>query len=1096
MSDTGKQSPLGVNVVNSLLITEGLYINPKLLSWAGIRYTFPDYTFGKICQDTVLRVLTWTIQKGFNGNPDGKPNSDTYNNLISIGAGAKSIPITQLVSGSVPSTNQYYFEVKYSINQTITVGQYVRITGATPDGYNGNWLVSEVINSTTFRVYTTASYGAATTNGYLYVDSQVPALGNAKPLVYTWEYLNGPFGAGQFYLNDTQGWGGSTYKYGNPATQWGYISLLSLQAWMEFNYNDTLNQGSVDNPKGYRDFLQSFQNAYGFISYSNSAILAVDNSKDFLDGTYSSMNDLITADITNVSLALKSWGQDLVALGKALDLSQIDSFGMPSTLLKTLAKYNGLTKNLSLAIIAAGIPANQLGEILGNIVQPTIEQERKLYASFVLTVGESLTEVLISINCKTQGLSSLADLLNPKKLFPNSYSSLTVPLYADSNTPATQTTTTPVSNLSNSKVFYLLYDGAGGVNSQLTSTTVIDKIGVQLPPGNPLISTSTIGESVVIQTPAKGFGSYLSTILPPSIATTAGAFSVAMKQIKNIKEVPIEKFAQVVTNLETMAVTNANGTQNPLNTNQGTQNNVPTNLNLRKSGRPLIALGSGPQGTYTASDFFGCMSGLPYNGTSGNPALGIPESGLEGIYNKLKQLATTKLYNIYRENYLAVTWERARATIVQNVFYENVQSYVPAVIDTDPNSPKYNQVIVPAVPRIDNWYYTVSFSLTVKGGGYGRGSAPPPKVILFPNNCNASFTLGMGTSDLDIPYFFGTVYELSKNYGEKYLYTSTEVLDAELPTKPTPPEEFITIEAPPTDPLSITDYGSINPNGQNNPKGWTRGSQGTEDPGYNAWASSNNSVIQGYIGQANGEITNIRNSNPTDCVKLNNYWNTTGYQLTIEQRARMMGLKPALSTPRDNNLSLWPTVMYTFTDSIPSYGKNAEPHMYAQTLENISNWDTVGGQSIVAMMRQERNQARLSAIGVDLDNNIPDKLSYEQQKILIVNGSLPTGSPNPNIPSGSITAPPTDPFVETPTVPSSPIVIRERQPVIPDPYSTEIDTGGAMVPGSFAGSPYYNLIPPNLNAWYTSATLMPSTYSVNSAIEEVIRCNCDCWTLA
>jgi hypothetical protein len=56
--------------------------------------------------------------------------------------------------------------------------------------------------------------------------------------------------------------------------------------------------------------------------------------------------------------------------------------------------------------------------------------------------------------------------------------------------------------------------------------------------------------------------------------------------------------------------------------------------------------------------------------------------------------------------------------------------------------------------------------------------------------------------------------------------------------------------------------------------------------------------------------------------------------------------------------------------------------------------------------------------------------------------------------------------------------------------------GDAVEPGSFAGSPYTNLIPPNLNSWYTSSTLMPSTYTVNEAIDEVIRCNCDCWNLA
>jgi hypothetical protein len=129
--------------------------------------------------------------------------------------------------------------------------------------------------------------------------------------------------------------------------------------------------------------------------------------------------------------------------------------------------------------------------------------------------------------------------------------------------------------------------------------------------------------------------------------------------------------------------------------------------------------------------------------------------------------------------------------------------------------------------------------------------------------------------------------------------------------------------------------------------------------------------------------------------------------------------------------------------------------------------------------------------------------------VLIANGTLPTGVANPNIPSGSTTASPTTPFVPTTTTPSTPIVIRDGADIVPQPpgninvgtgeyviNGVPIDTGLPGVPGSFAGSPYSDLIPPNLNSWYTSATLMPSTYTVDEAIDEVIRCNCDCWNLA
>jgi hypothetical protein len=63
MSDTGKQSPLGVNSVNALLNVQGLQINPKFASWAGSSQSFADYSFGRVCQDTVLRVITHAINE-------------------------------------------------------------------------------------------------------------------------------------------------------------------------------------------------------------------------------------------------------------------------------------------------------------------------------------------------------------------------------------------------------------------------------------------------------------------------------------------------------------------------------------------------------------------------------------------------------------------------------------------------------------------------------------------------------------------------------------------------------------------------------------------------------------------------------------------------------------------------------------------------------------------------------------------------------------------------------------------------------------------------------------------------------------------------
>lgn len=594
---------------------------------------------------------------------------------------------------------------------------------------------------------------------------------------------------------------------------------------------------------------------------------------------------------------------------------------------------------------------------------------------------------------------------------------------------------------------------------------------------------------ITIQNFATGFGSYLDGILPPDIATAAGAFGVSVGQIKNITNVPVEKFAQVCMNLETIAGLPVNGTT------------VPTNLDLRTAARPLIALGSGPQQSYTMSDFFGCMSGLPYNGP------------LINIYNKLNAVATRKLFNIYHELYLAVTYQRARMSITQSVTSTEIQSY---------RAPGTDSPTDPGQPRIDDWYYTISFAVDVTGGGYGRGTAPPPLITIQPNNVGASATCSIGTNDNNIPGDFGRVNGLSANFGSPYLYTTTSVMSPTRPAQPTPPEEIVYIELPPPDNLPVQSDGSFSTAGTNVSLGYGTGSQGTIVTGPAQWPGMN-TPIQLYIDQANEEINVILAAKPAQCKSLNDSWNETGYQLTIEQRARVSALRPPLDDiTREDFLSLFPTSQYTFTDSIPQYAKNIMPHMYSQTLEAICNLNTPGGQSIVAMMRESRNQARLVEMGVTLDNNIRDTLTTLQQSILagtpvavggqtvpvgvipiasydiatgdiiITNPDYSTDNPGGDGTSGGGTVNSSTSGTPNNTVDS---FAGQSGTSGGSPSGSVVDFGNSNVIGSFGGSPYSNITPPNLNIYYISNTLLPSTYTIAESIDEVIRCNCDCWDI-
>ncbi len=382
MSNSGVQSPLGVNVLGSVLSNQGLGINPVETQIIGESETLSTYTPGTIINNTCLNYLVQAINEAWTIGID----SATYDNLISIGS------------------------------------------------------------------------------------SSIPALGDAKASTYTYVGNNiGPLG-------NQPAWGGINYSASNECTRYGYIRLFALQAYDEFNYNDSLPE--------YKDFLNSIQIAQSYMNAQNGTIQTLQNSKTFLNGTYSNINDLITGDITGVNLATLAFGKDLQNLGKAIDLSSIATFGLPSNLLLTLQKYNAITKSLSIALISCGLTTNEINQILSGLIGVSKDQEKKLYQAFSIILGQDLLDILIPLNCKTSNLDSLVDLLNPLKLFPNSYQSLTVPVYN-----LTQNTT-------NSKTYYLIYTNEG-VNSQLNQPAVANQIGTITPAGPPPIASVTPTDTVI-----------------------------------------------------------------------------------------------------------------------------------------------------------------------------------------------------------------------------------------------------------------------------------------------------------------------------------------------------------------------------------------------------------------------------------------------------------------------------------------------------------------------------------------------------------------------------------------------------------------------
>jgi hypothetical protein len=988
MADTGIQSPLGINVVGSYLQNQGLTINPIAASYMGASKTNTDYTFGTLVSGTSLRMLTWAINDAYLRN---LVTSGVYDNLIAIGS--TSIPA---LGNSKPAS-------------------YVAIDPT------GIW--ARPADSVTPSV--SEKYGIQ------------QGIAGALP---------GPATSGYSITSATNQGQEATwlpYDSSNPnkaVTQWGYIKLHALQAWNEFNWNGA----AVSTDPEYTDFLSSFMTALSFVENINQTIMSNQNSKTFLDGTYSNMDDLISADVFGINLANKEFGQDLENLGKVLNLSDISSFGLPSSLLKILGENNAVIPDLVLALLSAELDNTEAQELIsGTIQSPTKTQERQIYSAFLIMVGENLRDIIAPLQCQTEGLESLADLLDVKKLFPTSYESLTVPKYnGELGLPT------------NSKTYYPLYVG-GGLNPALTSPDMDTYVGAQTPNNVPsAVSSVQSVDNIVALT--KGFGSYLRGVIPLEQAVAAGAFSFAMRQIRNIDRADIQQFARAVKSLEsTRDFPLVSGTSKP------TSQEAIDSVQLKE------ALGSGPYGTYTMSDLFGSMSGLPYP--------------WENLYNRMVEAETDTLKSIYNDLFLAVTWDPATVSVQYTTY-------------TGPG------------PAFATFYNVTGVTINQNGGGYGRGGAVAP-IITINGGSGATATATIGTDDI----LTGT------NGGGLYgRVTSVELTSSGTDTTTLP---TVTIEAPPTSTGGGTNTAS----------------------GTTGWPSPMNTVVQNYIDLANAEILLISQTNLEVTQLLNTYWNILGGQLTIEQRARYSALLP-VAVPKDLFANPYPSSINTFVDSIPTIAQDTKPHMSAQTLEAISNLDTLGGQSAVVQMRQERNQIRLLSAGIPLDNNIADTMSLMDEKTLTTNGTIPAGinnvidspivdlvkdgpetygnvllgvtgfttaswptnklgnlriTPRPNgtyFPSDStlvgefLTTRTTSPgditpilngvsvAVVGPTVPSSlnPIVRPDRI-IISTPEQLATD------------------IPFEVDSDYIGSTIYPAVYTVKEAIERVIECNCDCW---
>lgn len=333
------------------------------------------------------------------------------------------------------------------------------------NNYNATTVVANWIAALNF--YKSQSFFTETTfDALLSIGSTVcPALGNSIPAAPVGTYTN--------LINE--------YLTPNSVTDESTLDPSGFSWLIEQTGSAYLGDGD------YGQFAQGFMAVQGYLSTVNDFINSSANANEYLGPTFVSMDNLITDDIATVNSNFPGFATDIAAQGQLVNLQNLELYGTPAGVLQQFnsvanlapgALIDGLTNKL----LALGLTTGDIFDLVtnnrANLFTPnglTANQFDKLqklaYAGMTEITGDELTQVLDILDITTPNINTMADLLNPVIMFPNSYSTLQ--------------TVSPNGNIP-------IFDSTGAVNSNvsqvvslyLPTATGCDELGKIIPPAN------------------------------------------------------------------------------------------------------------------------------------------------------------------------------------------------------------------------------------------------------------------------------------------------------------------------------------------------------------------------------------------------------------------------------------------------------------------------------------------------------------------------------------------------------------------------------------------------------------------------------------
>jgi len=272
-----------------------------------------------------------------------------------------------------------------------------------------------------------------------------------------------------------------------------------------------LGDGEVDR------FCQAYQIVVGYRGTANELLQSAVNATTYLGPTFTSMNDLITGQFTSVNLALKCLGRDLAQLGNAVNLAKLDDFGTPAAVLQQLSDEGKITSGtlscVALKLAEYGLTESDIVLLCTPDSSPRTPStnefnalQKKAYQAMDTIDAECLSYVLDVLGVVTPNIDTMADLLDLKKILPESWISLTVPSAAGGG--------------GGGGGVVLLFNPDGSVNPEVQAA---------------------LNSSVAIVLPAGC--DELAKIIPPDQAVTNKAFQAGLQNVGGISTTTLPRVA-------------------------------------------------------------------------------------------------------------------------------------------------------------------------------------------------------------------------------------------------------------------------------------------------------------------------------------------------------------------------------------------------------------------------------------------------------------------------------------------------------------------------------------------------------------------------